>query len=50
MGNGGSILWTTLAHEVILNVGNLVRKGTMQWETLAHEGYTDMGNLVHQGT
>ena len=50
MGNGCNIWWDTFAHEVIINMENLVRKGTMQWATLAHEGYTDIGNLVCKGT
>ena len=45
IGNGHTVWWETLAHEVIINIGNLVRKGTLQWATLVHEGYTDKANL-----
>ena len=50
MGNGGTIWCDSLAHEVIINMGNVVRKGTMQWVTFGHEGYADMGKLVYKGT
>ena len=49
MGNRGTIWRETLAHEVITNMGNIVRKGTMQWATWTHEGHIAMGIFAHEG-
>ena len=50
LGIRGTFWCESLAHEVIINMGNLVHQGTIQWATLAHEVDADIGNMVCKGT